>query len=314
MKNSTQFNINIRKALLLLLIAFGMISFAQTGGHKNEKLPSRIKLINISISKENFITRSHDTRFSNHESFLEYCATENGFLKEDMGYDWTMPLSGKAGSKGRLTSYYSFCVGFQPFGRKPSEKKNNQEFRLGTNLNRYIVSTTGRYSQNISGDTMLMSTAKYHGESIYLCLDAAYIFKTDQKKRFSAYSGFGINYGTSIRSIIYRTTYSYTYLNSYGPNSYVATNLNGKQSAYSAPEKMQSSYLVSAYILFGCDFRIAKSAPILKNMMIFTNGKINLTAINYNLGADRLNKSLNFEAGLKYNFNREAKTKAKSDL
>lgn len=191
-------------------------------------------------------------------------------------------------------------VAFHPTKRNESagEYNKNRTFRAGISaqgISASIYNTSNSFTTRI--DTLVSSsngsvfgfvdsTHRDFTFSSYLAtavkLDFAYLASTDVAKRFSFYSGVGMNFGITIAPR--------TEIHSHSWDSEQITDTNGNyistQSVYNALNvnrqvyQNKMGYMAALYVPIGVDFRLGKKNEVMQKMHLFFELRPTISVLN----------------------------------
>lgn len=181
--------------------------------------------------------------------------------------------------------------------KEKSEYKSNPKLRVGlsyvngNSLNNYYNTTDRKpydtLTSSQTGSTILIDSVNsksyymdYNFEQIRL--DASLIFSTNQKSRWSVYTGFGISAGLSLNS---NSNISYYESKGIETNDQrigiPSLNNNNFQNSERETFRNKINFGIMAYVPIGIDFRIAKKNEFWKRAHLFYELRpgINFTSI-----------------------------------
>jgi hypothetical protein len=211
-------------------------------------------------------------------------------------------------------------LGLNPYNKKLGEYNKKQELAIGLFYSgSNLADWHSIESTNSPGDTFSNNSTVYQNDTVMrtqhaeriaanvLGISVKYLFKTDPEKRFSLYSGIGINASFTITSQIYEkfqydTAVMVNFYNT-NPNLERFDNglfLGGAEEKTSM--KAESSIFTSVYIPFGVNFRLAKNKKIWNQMNIFLQGSFGLEVETEVKGATSINPFMGCSAGFKFEF------------
>ena len=180
-------------------------------------------------------------------------------------------------------------VAFHPLKKNglAGEYNKNRTFRAGISaqgISASIYNTSNSFTTRI--DTLVSSangsiygfidsTHRDFTYSSYMAtavkLDFSYLASTDVSKRFSFYSGFGLNFGITLapRTEIYSHSWDSEQITDTNDN-YIST-----QSVYNSSNvnrqvyQNKMGYMAALYVPIGVDFRLGKKNEVMKKMHLF---------------------------------------------
>jgi hypothetical protein len=213
-------------------------------------------------------------------------------------------------------------VAFHPLKKNglAGEYNKNRTFRAGISaqgISASIYNTSNSFTTRI--DTMVSSangsiygfidsTHRDFTYSSYMAtavkLDFSYLASTDVSKRFSFYSGFGLNFGITLapRTEIYSHSWDSEQITDTNDN-YIST-----QSVYNSSNvnrqvyQNKMGYMAALYVPIGVDFRLGKKNEVMKKMHLFFELRPTVSVLSIPEAKTYVYPSMQNCVGIKFNW------------
>jgi hypothetical protein len=262
------------------LNGFGQNLNDKPAENKDSKKKCGLKLSSIYLNPNKYIIS---------DDFFNSSLFNNNDLQN---YDMSQKHNkGGFGSMGSFlnVSQINLGVGFNPYCKKLGDYNKKQEFRVAlsyTNGTRSLtddsetipyagvsyVSTSGVIYSDTAKTTRTTTSEKL----IELGVDLSYIFRTNQEKMVSLFTGVGLNTGYALISDLY-TNISYSTIINYTINGNVINSDDNNNISQKDPKKslgsVNASILLRPYIPFGINFRLAKTQKFFSKMNLYIQGQ-----------------------------------------
>jgi len=214
-------------------------------------------------------------------------------------------------------------MGLNPWSKKLVDYDKKREltiglFYSGSNLE-------DRFHEEFAstpGDTFSFNTVKYQTDTIarirnsfvikanVLGASVGYLFKTDPEKRFSLFTGVGIDFAYAITARIYEryTKDSAVILSFNGTNNDFISDQEFDHGNFLGSEenksdiKAEPTMFSSIYVPFGINFRLCKKKDIWNQMNLFMKGNLGMEAEIVVGGKSHFNPFMGCAIGFKFDF------------
>jgi hypothetical protein len=308
----------MKKFILFLFVfsAFALISQGQNDTNVVKPQPVKkngcFKLASISLD-----LGSNDYRIMNHDD-MGFGDSSNSLNKMHSGNMGSL-LNNKGGntlSKKELTME----IGLNPYSKKLGDYNKKQELLIGLyysgsdiadiNSMKYANTVGDTFSFNsvlYQTDTIARSEYSYRVAANVLGASVKYLFKTDPEKRFSLFTGVGINAAYAITAQIHErfTNDTAVVVNFYNTNPDINGFDNGSflgGSEEKISRKAKSEIFASVFVPFGLNFRLCKTKEVWNQMNLFIQGRVGLETEIIVKGATHLNPYMGCSMGFRFNF------------
>lgn len=201
-------------------------------------------------------------------------------------------------SAGNMNSrkQLNFEIGFNPYSKKLGDYNKQREFDIGLyysgsnlkdkNSNKFTSTPGDTFSHNSAlyqTDTIKRTHQVYREEASVLGISAQYLYKTNPEKRISLFTGYGINVGYALTARIYKrySKDSVLVVNPYNVPATANDFSNGTQLGSEVQKtsgNAQPTFLTSAFIPIGINFRLSKTKEIWNQMNLFAKADIGVEA------------------------------------
>ncbi len=214
-------------------------------------------------------------------------------------------------------SQINIGVGLSPYCKNLGDYNRKQEFRIALSYTHGIRNLTN-YSETFpyAGETFISPNAVIISDTLKtksistaerlteIGVDISYIFRTNQDKIVSLFTGVGINTGYAITSdLLTNISYKARIVYNIGGEKID----NGENTSKKEPEStlgsVDPSILIRPYIPFGINFRLAKKHKFFSKMNLYIQGQGGMEYQQLLNGSDYYIKPLmSMGFGIKYTF------------
>jgi hypothetical protein len=313
----------IMKKLVLLLIAFTAFTFTAQSQNSTDTTKSgegtkkgcfKISSLSIASGVNKYRSMGHDEfEFGKPDKDQSnWYGGNTGFMKGNNNMD-------------NITSRNQVILemGLNPWSKKLGEYNKKRELTIGlyysgSNLeDRFHESFT-----STQGDTFTFNTIKYQTDTVarttqsnvvkanVIGASIQYLFKTDPERRFSLFTGIGIDVAVSITARVHEryTKDSAVVLSFSGTNPDLIGNYEFDKGDFLGNEEQRSSIssnpyvFTSVFVPFGVNFRLCKKKDIWNQMSLFMKGNMGLEAEMVVGGKPHFNPYMGCAMGFKFDF------------
>lgn len=302
----------MRKNILFVLVLGTLSTYAQMDQVTIQKDPdhnSWMKISSFNISMGNTYYKSNETTLND----LKGLASNNSSI-------FNTPLDGYTSNANQMfkARQVNINIGFNPYDSKTGTYNRKREFLIGVNY-QYGNRSSLDYKKltTVAGDTFSSPNNKIYTDSLKkskiryteqlgeLDLNLAYLYKTDQDRRFSLYTGYGIMLGYSISADIHQSIKEGTRL--YYDMNGVPVFYNGRYnidlSRTHQEVDMAKSILIRPYIPIGANLRLCRNNHSSNTLNLFTQMQLGVEYQQYlNKSTYNITPFVNMSSGIRYNF------------
>jgi hypothetical protein len=307
------------KKIVLLLIVFTAFAFAAQSQNATDtvKTKSEVKKCCFRISNLSIASGVNKYRV---QSRFDDMYEDNGRNKE--AHFGKMGFRMENDNRNiRSRNYINLEMGLNPWSKKMGIYNRRQELTIGlyysaSNLEDSYYSSFA----TTPGDTFTFNTIKYKTDTLsrtehYFARGAdllgarvEYLFKTDPEKRFSVFTGVGIDLSYTLRteiseSIVKDSSIVLNFYNNSSTMDFMNTQTNlGSEDIMHYFGKGDPTFFTGVYIPYGLNFRLCKKKEILNQFSLFMKGSLGLEAEFASNHKPRFNPFMGTSLGLKFNF------------
>ena len=302
----------MRKNILFILVLGTLSTYAQSDQLTIQKDPDRnswMKISSFNISMGNTYYKSNETNLNN----LKSLSPNNSTL-------FNTPLDGYTSNANQMfkAKQININIGFNPYDSKTGTYNKKREFLIGVNyqygnrssldykkLTNVVGDTFSSPNNKIYSDSLKKSKVKYTEQLGELDLNLAYLYKTDQDRRLSLYTGYGVMLGYSISADIHQSIMQGTRL-VYDLNNEPYFNHGKFDLDFSRSHQevdMAKSILIRPYIPIGANLRLCRNNHSDNTLSLFTQMQLGVEYQQYlNNSNYNITPFVNMSSGIRYNF------------
>jgi hypothetical protein len=298
----------MRNLIIISLLLATIAGFGQTKTENNTGPEKKgcMKLNSIYLNANKYSIQD--------ELFGSDNYNNNDFLGFDMS---KMYHKGDYNSMGGMlnVSQINIGVGLSPYCKKLGDYNKKQEFRIALSYTRGTRSLTD-YSETFpyAGETFVSPNGTINSDTLKtksittserlteLGVDLSYVFRTDQKKVVSLFTGVGLNTGYAITSdLLTNTSYKARIVYNIAGDKFDGSDNISKKEPESELGSVDASILLRPYIPFGINFRLAKTHKFFSKMNLYIQGQAGMEYQQMLNGSDYYIKPLmSMGFGIKY--------------
>ena len=261
----------------------------------------------------------------------KYRTLKNDENDDDFDYSSKYSHQWKSGGMGFMKNGYNSDIltrnfinlemGLNPYSKKLGAYNLKQEMTIGLFYSGSDLENTWsvKYAST-PGDTFLINTIKYQTDSVtrvkYSLNEKAnvmgarveYLFKTDPEKRFSVFTGVGLDFAYAITAQIREsyTTEHAVVLNFYNPEDiyegFEHGSFYGKDETKKTSIKADPTFFTGVSVPFGINMRLCKKKEIWNQMNLFLKGDFGLEAEIVANHQPHFNPFIGTAIGFRFNF------------
>lgn len=271
----------MKKLIVLSLLIATIHGYGQNSSDKTTDLKKKacMKLSSVYLNANKYsiqdeLFNSNDYKYNNMQSF---------------GYG-NMHISGSKSpmmGSGINVSQINLGIGLNPYCKKLGDYNRKQEFRVALSYTHGTRSLTDNSStfpfagetftspNNVMfSDTLKTKRITTSEKLTELGFDLSYIFRTNQEKLVSLFTGIGLNTGYAIVSDLITNTSYKAKIVYYIDGEEISNDDNiSKKDPESKLGSVDKSILLRPYIPFGINFRLAKTHKFFSKMNLYIQGQ-----------------------------------------